>query len=133
MKAKRKILIVDDNADVITTYQVVLERMGYTVATARDGNECLQKIEQDKPDMVLLDVLLPGLSGSEVCKLIKDTARTRDTPVVAITASLAANTRQRMADVGADEFLLKPIDVSNLNRVIKRFLGSDPWLESNGT
>jgi CheY-like chemotaxis protein len=122
MKAKRKILIVDDNDDVVTTYRVVLERMGYEVATASDGNECLQKIEQDKPDMVLLDVLLPGLSGTEVCKLIKETARTRDTPVVAITASLAANTRQKMADVGADEFLLKPIDVSNLNRVIKKFL-----------
>ncbi len=125
MKAKSKILIVDDNDDVITTYRVVLERMGYAVATACDGKECLQKIEQDKPDMVLLDVLLPGLSGREVCKLIKETARTRDTPVVAITASLAANTRQKMADVGADEFLLKPIDVSNLNRVIKKFLGSD--------
>jgi CheY-like chemotaxis protein len=125
MKKKRKILIVDDNADVVTTYRVVLERMGYAVATARDGSECLQRIEQDKPDIVLLDVLLPGLSGSEVCKLIKETARTRDTPVVAITASLAANTREKMADVGADEFLLKPIDVSNLNRVIKRFLGPD--------
>jgi CheY-like chemotaxis protein len=125
MKAKHKILIVDDNDDVVTTYRVVLERMGYAVDTARDGNECLQKIEQDKPDIVLLDVLLPGLSGTEVCKLIKETARTRDTPVVAITASLAANTRQKMADVGADEFLLKPIDVSNLNRVIKKFLEPD--------
>ncbi len=122
MREKNKILIVDDNEDVVTTYRVVLERMGFEVDTARDGNECIERIDSARPDMVLLDVLLPGLSGSEVCRLIKETAQTRTIPVVAITASLAANTRVRMAEVGADEFLLKPIDVSDLNRVIKRFL-----------
>jgi CheY-like chemotaxis protein len=122
MREKNKILIVDDNEDVVTTYRVVLERMGFEVDTARDGNECIERIESARPDMVLLDVLLPGLSGSEVCRLIKETARTQTIPVVAITASLAADTRVRMAEVGADEFLLKPIDVSDLNRVIKRFL-----------
>ncbi len=123
MREKKKILIVDDNYDVVATYKVVLDRMGYGVEIARDGNECLEKIEQEKPDMVLLDVLLPGLSGSEVCRRIKDTALTKDVPVVAITASLAADTRVKMSEVGADEFLLKPIDVSDLNRVIKKFLG----------
>ncbi|HEY5532283.1 MAG TPA: response regulator [Candidatus Anoxymicrobiaceae bacterium] len=123
MREKKKILIVDDNYDVIATYKVVLDRMGYGVEIARDGNECLDKIEQEKPDMVLLDVLLPGLSGSEVCRRIKDTVHTKDVPVVAITASLAAATREKMSQVGADEFLLKPIDVSDLNRVIKKFLG----------
>jgi CheY-like chemotaxis protein len=122
MREKNKILIVDDNEDVVTTYRVVLERMGFEVDSARDGNECIERIDSARPDMVLLDVLLPGLSGSEVCRLIKETAQTRTIPVVAITASLAANTRVRMAEVGADEFLLKPIDVSDLNRVIKRFL-----------
>jgi two-component system, cell cycle response regulator DivK len=122
MREKNKILIVDDNEDVVTTYRVVLERMGFEVDTARDGNECIERIESARPDMVLLDVLLPGLSGSEVCRLIKETARTQTIPVVAITASLAADTRVRMAEVGADEFLLKPIDVSDLNRVIKRFM-----------
>ena len=123
MREKKKILIVDDNYDVIATYKVVLDRMGYGVEIARDGNECLDKIEQEKPDMVLLDVLLPGLSGSEVCRRIKETVHTKDVPVVAITASLAAATREKMSQVGADEFLLKPIDVSDLNRVIKKFLG----------
>lgn len=124
MREQKKILIVDDNYDVVATYGVVLERMGYGVEVARDGNECLEKIEEDKPDMVLFDVLLPGLSGSEVCRRIKETAQTRDVPIVAITASLAADTREKMAEVGADEFLLKPIDVSDLNRVIKKFLGA---------
>lgn len=123
MKETKKILIVDDNDDVVTTYRVVLERMGYGVDIARDGNECLEKIEQNRPDIVLLDVLLPGLSGNEVCRLIKETARTSDIPVVAITASVAADTREKMAEVGADAFLLKPIEVSDLNRVVKKFLG----------
>ena len=115
-------LIVDDNADVVTTYRVVLERMGFLVVSARDGLECLEMIEKEKPDLVLLDALLPGRSGTEVCRSIKETAQTRDIPVVAITASMSKETRQRMVEVGADEFLLKPIDVSDLNRIIKKYL-----------
>jgi len=101
---------------------VVLDRMGYGVVVVKDGLEVLDVIEKVKPDLVLLDVLLPGLSGSEICKSIKETAQTRDIPVVAITASVSADTRKRMKEVGADEFLLKPIDVSDLNRVIKQFI-----------
>lgn len=118
----KHILIVDDNEDVVTTYRVVLERMGYAVDVARDGNECLERIEKEPPDLVLLDVLLPGLSGSEVCRKIKETARTSDLPVVAITASVAADTREKMKEVGADAFLLKPIAVSDLNSIVKKFL-----------
>jgi len=119
MKDKKTILIVDDNDDIITTYRVVLDRLGYDVVVVRDGLEVQNVVEKVKPDLVLLDVLLPGLSGSEVCKSIKEKA---DIPVVAITASVSADTRKRMSEVGADEFLLKPIDVSDLNRVIKQFL-----------
>jgi len=96
--------------------------MGFEVAVARNGIECLEMIGEVEPDLVLLDVLLPGLSGSEVCRSIKDTARTTDIPVIAITASVSGETRKRMSEVGADDFLLKPIDVSDINRVIKRFL-----------
>lgn len=119
---KKTILIVDDNDDIVTTYKVVLDRMGYTVVVARNGIECLDMIDEVKPDLVFLDVLLPGLSGSEVCRSIKDTAKTTDIPVIAITASVSGETRKRMSEVGADDFLLKPIDVSDINRVIKRFL-----------
>jgi len=122
MREKKTILIVDDNEDIITTYRVVLDRMGYGVVVVKDGLEVLDVIEKVKPDLVLLDVLLPGLSGSEICKSIKETAQTRDIPVVAITASVSADTRKRMKEVCADEFLLKPIDVSDLNRVIKQFI-----------
>ncbi|MBU4174504.1 MAG: response regulator [Actinobacteria bacterium] len=123
MRTKKKIMIVDDNDDVVTTYRVVLERMGYGVVAAHDGRECLEGIAEIKPDLVLLDVRLPGLSGTEVCRSIKETAQTKDIPVVAITASMSGETRNRMAEVGADDFLLKPLDVSDLNRVVKRFLG----------
>ncbi|HEY5526073.1 MAG TPA: response regulator [Candidatus Anoxymicrobiaceae bacterium] len=119
---KKTILIVDDNADIVTTYRVVLDRMGYSVVVARNGIECLDMIDEVKPDLVILDVLLPGLSGSEVCRSIKETAKTTAIPVIAITASVSGDTRKRMSEVGADDFLLKPIDVSDLNRVIKQFL-----------
>jgi CheY-like chemotaxis protein len=122
MSEKKKILIVDDNDDIITTYRVVLDRMGYDVIVVRDGLEVLSVIEETRPDLVLLDVLLPGLSGSEVCRSLKEASKTKDIPVVAITASVSPETRQRMQEVGADDFLLKPIDVSDLNRVIKQFI-----------
>ena len=122
MREKKTILIVDDNEDIITTYRVVLDRMGYGVVVVKDGSEVRLDLLNDVQDLVLLDVLLPGLSGTEVCRSIKETAKTRDIPVVAITASVSADTRKRMKEVGADEFLLKPIDVSDLNRVIKQFV-----------
>lgn len=122
MKEKKKILIVDDNNDVITTYGVVLKRLGYEVSVAYNGNECINKIKEEKPDMVILDVFLPGLSGSEVCRLIKKEFQTKDIPVVAITASMSKITKKRMDEVGADCFLLKPIDVTDLSRVIKKFI-----------
>lgn len=124
MMDKKTILIVDDNDDIIITYRVVLDRMGYGVVVAHDGREVLTEIDESKPDMVLLDVRLPGLSGTEVCRLIKERAQTKDIPVVAITASMSTETRKMMAEVGADEFLLKPIDVSDLNRVVKKYIGS---------
>jgi len=124
LREKKRILVVDDNDDVLMTYRIVLERLGYSVSVARDGKECLSKIEEEKPDLVLLDVRLPGLSGTEVCRQIKQKAITKDVPVVAITASMSGETKGRMAEVGADEFLLKPIDVSDLNRVVKKYLGS---------
>lgn len=124
MKEKKTILIVDDNDDIVTTYGVVLERMGYRVAVAYDGNQCIEKIKEEKPDLVLLDVFLPGLSGSEVCKMIKEASQTKDIPVVAITASMSTDTKKRMTEVGADGFLLKPIDVTDLSSVIKEFVGT---------
>lgn len=121
MRMKSTILIVDDNEDVLTTYRIVLERMGHEVTEAHDGLECLGIIEESPPDIVLLDVLLPGLSGGEVCRRIKETAKTKDVPVIAITASMSGATRKAMEEVGADEFLLKPLNVSDLNRVIKKY------------
>jgi CheY-like chemotaxis protein len=122
-RTKKKILIVDDNADVITTYRVALERLGYDVVEARNGRACLEEIEHERPDLVLLDVRLPGLSGSEVCRRVKETSGTREIPVVAVTASESPETKNAMAEVGADDFLLKPIDVADLNRVVKKYVG----------
>jgi CheY-like chemotaxis protein len=119
---KKTILIVDDNEDVVITYRAVLDRMGFNVSQVSDGRDCMRMIEELKPDLVLLDVRLPGLSGTEVCRQVKDTSQTKDIPIVAMTASMSAETREKMEAVGADEFLLKPIDVSDLNRVVRKYL-----------
>ena len=123
MPQKKKILVVDDDDDVIITYRVVLDRMGYDVLTAYDGVECLEQIRDSRPDLILLDVRLPGLSGTKVCSLIKEKASTSDIPVVAITSIISTTIKEVMEEVGADEFLLKPIDASSLSWVIDKFLG----------
>ena len=100
-----KILIVDDNADMISVYRLALERMGYSVIEARDGRACLEKMELERPDLVLLDVRLPGVSGTEVCRRLKDAVQTKDVPVIAVTASMSPEIKETMAAVGADDFL----------------------------
>lgn len=123
MREKKKILIVDDNEDIVMTYRMILDRMGYGVMTAEDGRECLAMVDEYGPDLLLLDVRLPGLSGTEVCRLIKETSETKDIKIVAMTASMSVDTREKMIEAGVDDFLLKPIDVSALNSIVKKYLG----------
>ena len=124
MRETKKILLVDDNIDIITTFRIALRRLGYSVIVAKDGDECLIKARNEKPDLILLDVRLPRMSGGEVLKRLKESPETKTVPVVAITASMSKETKEMMEEFGADDFLLKPIDVLDLNRVLRRYLGA---------
>jgi putative two-component system response regulator len=108
------ILMVDDepaNIDIVTR---VLAPEGYRVSSARDGEEGLSAVRRTHPDVVLLDVVMPGLDGFEVCRRLKDDAVTRLIPVVLVTTLGDRDARIRGAASGADDFLSKPIDVLEL-------------------
>ena len=119
-----KILVVDDEEDVLELARVFLEAEGYTVQTAESGEEALARLEEDKPDLVLLDVVMPGLSGLDVCRRLKRDESTRGIPVVIFTA-LGTEVDMMLAEGDkADGYLQKPFTRSLLLEKVKQFLGN---------
>ncbi len=96
------ILVVDDNATNRTLLEELLSAQGYKVITAADGQQALRQFARVKPDLVLLDVMMPDLDGFEVCRRLKNNAETRLTPVVLVTALSATEDRVRGIEAGAD-------------------------------
>ena len=109
-----KILIVDDQSSARTALETLLRREGYEVRDASNGPSALAACTDFKPDLILLDILMPGMDGFEVCRRIKATPETRLTPVVLITGLSDTEDRIRGINAGADDFLSKPIDVNEL-------------------
>jgi DNA-binding response OmpR family regulator len=113
-----RILVVDDNRDIIDLVQRVLRIEGHEVAIARDGLEALQQEAAVEPELVILDVNLPGLDGWEVCRRIK--AR-RKVPVLLLTVRAERADIERSRDAGADGHLLKPFEISTFLQRVAAF------------
>jgi putative two-component system response regulator len=108
------VLVVDDEPSVTSFLARLLVREGYVVNTAHDGPSALTSIAEHPPDVVLLDVMVPGLDGFEVCRRLKREPGTRLMPVVLVTALSAREDRIKGLEAGADEFLTKPVDTHEL-------------------
>ena len=108
------VLVVDDVPANVELMKTLLTREGYVVFTASDGEQALEMVERERPDLVLMDVVMPNLSGYDVCERIKQDKATRLTPVVLITALQQREDRIQGINVGADDFLTKPVDVHEL-------------------
>jgi len=109
-----KILIVDDESAARAALEVLLRREGFEVRDASDGEGALAECAAFRPDLILLDILMPGMDGFEVCRRIKATPETRLTPVVLITGLSETEDRIKGINAGADDFLSKPIDMNEL-------------------
>jgi len=109
-----KILLVDDEPAPRSGLEILLRREGFEVRAAADGASALAQCAEFRPDLVLLDIMMPGLSGIEVCRRIKAAPDTRLTPVVLITGLTATSDRIQGINAGADDFLSKPIDYNEL-------------------
>jgi putative two-component system response regulator len=114
-----KVLVVDDVAANVDLLNILLSREGYTVFTASDGEEALALVASRQPDLVLMDVMMPKLSGYEVCERLKQNAATRLTPVVLITALHERQDKIRGINAGADDFLTKPLDTHELKARVR--------------
>lgn len=105
-----KILVVDDTPQNIKVLDAILGPRGYTVVTARSGAEALQKVCDEAPDLILLDILMPGMSGYEVAQRLRSDPSTRFLPIVMVTALGAQEEKVKAIEAGADDFLTKPVN-----------------------
>ena len=110
----RRILVVDDVATNVRLITGYLSREGYQVSSAPDGEAALRAIELDPPDLVLLDVLMPGIDGFETCRRIRADAATRRIPVILVTSLNEVDHKARGQEAGADDFVVKPLDRDEL-------------------
>lgn len=120
--AKPTILVVEDEAALLALLRYNLERQGFHVEEATDGQEALIRIAEAKPDLVLLDWMLPAMSGIEVCRQIRRRPATRDLPVIMVTARTEDQDAVRALDTGADDYIAKPFAVEALMARIRALL-----------
>ncbi len=122
MTEPAKILVVDDTPKNVKLLTDVLTVKGYAVVTAASGAEALRQVEAEKPDLVLLDVVMPEMSGYEVCRKIRENPATQILPVVMVTALDPSEERIKGLDAGADDFLTKPINQAELLARVRSLL-----------
>jgi len=117
-----RILVADDEPDILNLTRLMLEQEGYLVTTASDGEETLRKAEAEMPDIILLDIVMPGKTGLEVCKILKAKHKTRDIPVVMFTALGQDGDRKLAKEAGCDGYFTKPFSLESLLTEVRRHL-----------
>jgi two-component system phosphate regulon response regulator PhoB len=116
------ILVAEDEDAIATLLQYNLEKDGYQVSVAADGEEALTQVDERLPDLILLDWMLPKVSGVEVCRRLRSKAETRNVPIVMLTARGEETDRIRGLDTGADDYVVKPFSMSELLARIRAVL-----------
>ena len=117
----KTVLVVEDNVLNMKLFHDLLKAHGYNVLQTRDGMEALSLARQHRPDMILMDIQLPDISGLEVTKWLKDDETLKTIPVVAITAFAMKGDEERYLEGGCDAYIAKPISIANFLQTVERF------------
>ncbi|HEV7787288.1 MAG TPA: response regulator [Thermoanaerobaculia bacterium] len=123
MEPKRRVLIVDDEPNIVLSLEFLLRQQGYEVSVARDGEEALAAAESWRPDLVVLDVMLPGLDGFEVCRRLRERPENAGLKILLLTARGREVERVRGLEEGADAYVRKPFSTRQLMRTVAELLG----------
>ena len=111
---KPRILVVDDELDLVSVLRMGLEIQGFEVLEAMDGEEGLRRARQDRPDLMVLDLMLPKMDGYKVCRALKFDERFRHLPIIILSARSGDQDKRLALDMGADLFLTKPYEINDL-------------------
>ena len=111
---KCKILIIDDESDITETLSYMLQARNFDVVTANSGQEGLDKVKRDRPDLILLDIMMPEMDGYKVCNKLKHDKDTKNLPIIMLTAKGEADSVIKSYDSGANDYVVKPFSLSTL-------------------
>ena len=122
MTERRTILVVDDDAFVRRPLEYILEAEGFRPILASDGEECLRKVSEDRPDLIFLDVMMPGRDGFGVCRELKNDPEFSDIPIILLSARGQEHDEAKGLALGAELFMTKPYSPSELIRRVRQIL-----------
>ncbi|KAB2889445.1 MAG: response regulator [Desulfobulbaceae bacterium] len=127
MAEKKKVLLVDDDPDFVEAIKVIVENGGYDVRVAYDGAEGLEAVAKDKPDLIVLDVMMPVMNGHETCARLKADPATAKIPIILLTAvadrvTTSTYTHRDMLESEAEDYMPKPVEPAELLNLIKSWL-----------
>lgn len=127
MSEKKKILLIDDDPDFVEAVKVIVEAGGYDVKVAYDGQEGLEAVAEEKPDLIVLDVMMPVMNGHEACAKLKENKDTAEIPVILLTAvadrvTTSTYTHRDMLESEAEDYMPKPVEPKELLELIKNWL-----------
>lgn len=122
----QKILVADDEPNIVISLEYLMKREGYTVLVARDGQEALDAIARDRPDLVLLDVMMPKKSGFEVCQAVRASEELQATKILMLTAKGRDTDVAKGLALGADAYMTKPFSTRELVQKVAEMLGAPP-------
>ncbi len=117
-----RVMAVDDDPVIRSLLEVNLEMEGHEVVTATDGQDALNKVRSDPPDLILLDVMMPGLNGWQVAEQLKASPTTKDIPIVFLSARLKEADVRKGAELGVNSYVTKPFDPIDLMELVNRLL-----------
>ncbi len=121
-----KVLIADDEPNIVISLEFLMKREGYAVSVARDGHEALAAIQRDRPDLVLLDLMMPGKSGFDVCQAVRADAALASIKIVMLTAKGRDTDLAKGTALGADVYMTKPFSTQELAATVRRLLSGSP-------
>lgn len=125
----KRILVVDDEIGALTLIGIMLERGGFEVLKAKDAEQALGVLDLDRPDLIILDVMMPGMDGIELCRVLRDRPDTAELPILILSARGDAKSVMSGMDAGASDYLPKPILHHDLVAKVRRMLDLDPVSE----